>query len=164
MAKQNGDKPFADKQLTRSVMKSANLFWDAGRGVYSRAGSESSRLVGGLLNIGGRIDREAKSRVFEVRNNATEAWDRIESAFVHRVARALNALQIPTARDVHELNDRVEALQKAIVALERRVAASATPKPGVAKPRRAGAGRPRKEAPAAVKKKTTTRARKKAGS
>lgn len=163
MAKQNGDQPFADKPLTRSVMKSANLVWDAGRGVYSRAGSESSRLVGGLLNIGGRIDREAKSRVFEVRNNATEAWDRIESAFVHRVARALNALQIPTARDVHELNHRVEALQKAIVALERRVAASAAPKPGVAQPRRSGAGRPRKAAPAAVKK-TATRTRKRTGS
>lgn len=162
MAKQNGDKPFADKQLTRSVMKSANLVWDAGRGVYSRAGSESSRLVGGLLNIGGRIDREAKSRVFEVRNNATEAWDRLESAFVHRVARALNGLQIPTARDVHELNERVEALQKAVVALERRVAASAAAKPRVAQTRRAGAGRPAKAASAAVKKKAT-RARKSPG-
>jgi len=163
MAKQNGGKPFADRQLTRGVMKSANLVWDAGRGVYSRAGSESSRLVGGLLNIGGRIDREAKSRVFEVRNNATEAWDRIESAFVHRVARALNALQIPTARDVHELNDRVEALQKAIVALERRVAASAVPKPRAAPSRRSGAGRARKATPVTVKK-TATRARKSPGS
>lgn len=166
MAKQNGDKPFADTELTRRVMQSANLVWDAGRGVYSRAGSESSRLVGGLLNIGGRIDREAKSRVFEVRNNATEAWDRLESAFVHRVARALNALQIPTARDVHELNDRVEALQKAVVALERRVAASAAAKPRTrAKPRaaqarRASAGRSGK---APVKKKAP-RARKSSGS
>lgn len=163
MAKQNGDKPFADTQLTRRVMKSANLVWDAGRGVYSRAGSESSRLVGGLLNIGGRIDREAKSRVFDVRNNATEAWDRLESAFVHRVARALNALQIPTARDVHELNDRVEALQKAIVALERRVAASAAATPRAPQARRAGAGRRGQAAPAAVKKKAT-RARKSPGS
>lgn len=124
MARNNG-KAFADNQLTRLVKESANQVWHVGRGAYTRVGSEGGRLVGGLLSIGGRIDREARNRVFGARDSATEAWDRLEHAFVHRVARALNALQIPTARDVHELNARVEALQKAVVALERRAAQAA---------------------------------------
>lgn len=122
MAKQNGSKPLTDNQLTRFVVGSASQAWQAGRGAYTWAGTGSGRLFGGLLNLGGRLDREAKSRVFEVRNNATDAWERLESAFVQRVARALNALQIPTARDVRELNHRVESLQKAVIALEKRAA------------------------------------------
>lgn len=154
MARNNGMQPSADNQLTRLVRGSANQVWDAGRGAYSRAGTQSGRLVGGLLNLGGRLDREAKSRVFEARTSATEAWERLESAFVHRVGRALNALQIPTARDVKELTQRVEALQKAVVALERR-AAQAPP----ARKTRA----PRKKATARSVRKAPVRARTKSG-
>lgn len=150
MAKKNGSAPFGENQLTKLVKGSANQVWHAGRGAYSRAGAESERLVGGLLNIGGRIDREAKHRVFEARTSATDAWERLERAFVHRVARALNALQIPTARDVHELNRRVEELQKAVIALERR-AAQAVRKPRAA-PTRARAGARKKPAARAASK------------
>ena len=130
MGKQNGSSPLTDNQLARLVADSASQVWNVGRGAYSRAGAGGSRLFGGLVNFGGRLDREAKSRVFEARSTATEAWDRFEAAVAHRVARALNSLQIPTARDVHELNRRVADLQKAVVALERRAAeaAAATPK------------------------------------
>jgi polyhydroxyalkanoate synthesis regulator phasin len=96
-------------------------------------------LVGSLLSIGGRIDREAKTRVFGARTSASEAWDRLETVIAQRVARALNALQIPTARDVRELNERVEALQKAVVALERRAAEAATVQPRVQARRKATA-------------------------
>ena len=150
MAKNNGSNLPAGNQLARLVKGSASQVWQAGRGAYSLAGSEGSRLVGSLLNMGGRIDRGAKSRVFEVRGSAVEAWERLESTFVQRVAQALNALQIPTARDVHELNRRVEALQKAVVALERRAAEAAV------KPPRTAARKP------AARKKPTARAVKKA--
>jgi len=161
MASNNGGKPFTDNQLTRLVKESANQVWHAGRGAYSRAGSEGGRLVGNLLSISGRIDREAKNRVVGARDSATEAWDRLESAFVHRVARALNALQIPTARDVHELNSRVGALQRAVVALERRVAQAAERKPRATAPGKAGA---RKKAAARSSRKAPARARMKTGS
>jgi polyhydroxyalkanoate synthesis regulator phasin len=161
MASNNGSKPFTDNQLTRLVKESANQVWHVGRGAYSRAGSEGGRLVGNLLSIPGRIDREAKSRVVGARDSATEAWDRLESAFVHRVARALNALQIPTARDVHELNSRVEALQKAVVALERRAAQAAERKPRAKASAKAGA---RKKTAARSGRKAPARARMKTGS
>jgi polyhydroxyalkanoate synthesis regulator phasin len=152
MAKHNGATPFVDNPLTRLVRGSASQVWSVGRGAYSLAETEGSRLVDGLLSIGGRIDRGAKSRVYEVRSSASEAWDRLESAVVHRVARTLNSLQIPTARDVHELNARVEALQKAVVALERRAAEAARP----AAPMRATRGKP------AVRRKPAARAASKA--
>lgn len=161
MASNNGSKPFTDNQLTRLVKESANQVWHVGRGAYSRAGSEGGRLVGNLLSIPGRIDREAKSRVVGARDSATEAWDRLENAFVHRVARALNALQIPTARDVHELNSRVEALQKAVVALERRAAQAAERKPRAKASAKAGA---RKKTAARSGRKAPARARMKTGS
>lgn len=143
MAKHNGSTPFADNQLTRLVVESANQVWHVGRGAYTRAGSEGGRLVGGLLNIGGRFDREAKSRVYEVRGSAREALKRLESAVLHRIARTLNALQVPTARDVHELNARVESLQKAVVQLERRIAEQAESKPAARTQRKAAAGKKR---------------------
>lgn len=158
MAKQNGSSPFTDNQLTRLVKGSANQVREVGRGAYSRAGAGGSMLFGGLARLGGSLDREAKSRVFEARNTATEIWERVETAFVHRVARALNALQIPTARDVKELNERVSELQKAVVLLERRAAEAAA-----AEAKKKTAQRTRRAAP--KKAATATRARrKKAGS
>jgi polyhydroxyalkanoate synthesis regulator phasin len=152
MAKHNGENPYAGRQLTRLVRDSANQVWGVGRGAYSRVGVESERFFGGLLSIGGRIDREAKSRVFEARNTATEAWDRLESAIEHRIARALNSMQIPTARDVQELNHRVEALQKAVTALERRLAAKAPAPKAASAARRGPAGAGRKPSRRAPKK------------
>ena len=166
MVKQNGSGSLADNQLTRLVVSSASQVWQVGRGAYNLAGSGGDRLVGGLMSLGGRLDREAKSRVFEVRSSASVAWERLETGFVHRVGRALNALQIPTARDVRELNQRVESLQKAVVTLERRAAevaeaeAAAVPKA----PRKAAATS-RRRSPARKKTASTKRApRKKAGS
>ncbi|MFU8895070.1 MAG: phasin family protein [Gammaproteobacteria bacterium] len=170
MAKRNGSSALVDNQLTRLVRGSANQVWQVGRGAYSLAGNGGSRLVGDLMSIGGRLDHGPKSRVFEARSFATEAWDRLENAFVHRVGRALNALQIPTARDVRELTQRVEMLQKAVVALERRAAevaatgattgattgaSPAARKVGVRKAgaRKKTAARPAQKVPSAARKK-----------
>lgn len=131
MASKNGGIPFTDNQLARLVRGSASQVWDTGRGIFG------------------------------VRQTATEAWSRLEGAFVHRVARALNAMQIPTARDVHELNDRVAALQRAVIALERRAAQAALAKPRDRARGRTGA---RKKPAARSGKKTAARGRTKAGS
>lgn len=163
MAKHNGNAPLLDNPVTRLVKDSASQALSVGRGAYARAESGGNRLVGGLLGVGGRIDREAKSRVFEARNSANEAWERLALAVAHRIARTLNSMQIPTARDVHELSERVAALQSAVVALERRAAeasaaaqpkAPKAPKPSAGPGKKATARRTGKRTakPAAVKK------------
>lgn len=161
MAHNNGAKPFNGNQLTRLVRDSAQQVWQVSHGAYSQVESGGGRLIDGLLGFGGRIDHEARHRVFAVRTSATEAWDRLEGAFVQQVGRALNALQIPTARDVHELNGRVAALQKAVVALERQVAQS--PRKKRAPAPRAGATTRRKAATRSGKP-APARSRTKAGS
>jgi poly(hydroxyalkanoate) granule-associated protein len=128
MMKHNGSTHSADSQLARFVRGSADQVWQAGRGAFSLAESEGGRLVGGLLGMRSRFDHSARSRVFVARTSASEAWDRLEGALRHRVSRALNALQIPTARDVQELTRRVHALQDAVVALERQAAAAQAPR------------------------------------
>lgn len=112
------DRMLNDSQLARLIF-----------GAYARAQNEGSRLFENLADLGGRIDQEARDRVNGVRTSANDTWDRLEGAFVDRVARALNALQIPTARDVHELNRRVEALSRAVERLERAALAAAASKP-----------------------------------
>jgi poly(hydroxyalkanoate) granule-associated protein len=118
-----------DSQLARLISGSAHQVWLAGIGAYARAQHEGSRLFENLADLGDRIDQQARDRVNGVRSSANDTWDRLESAFVDRVARALNALQIPTARDVHELNRRVEALSRAVERLERAAVAAAASKP-----------------------------------
>jgi hypothetical protein len=146
MAKSNGTRPFSPARLPQLVRDSASQAWHVGMDAYSR--------VGGLLSIGGRIDREAKSRVYEARNSASDAWHRLESSIRLRVAQTLNALQIPTARDVQELSARVAELHKAVAALERRAGEGARSGPA---PRRGGtAARPAR--------KTSARGRPKTGS
>jgi polyhydroxyalkanoate synthesis regulator phasin len=148
MAKHNGNAPLLDNPVTRLVKDSASHALSVGRGAYTRAESGGNRLVGGFLGVGGRIDREAKSRVFEARNSANEAWERLALAVAHRIARTLNSMQIPTARDVHELSERVASLQAAVVALERRAAeASAAAGSRAPKAPKASAG-PRRKATA----------------
>lgn len=128
MARVNGRTPPTDNPLARLIRGSAEQAWHVSLGAYSLAESGGSRLIGGLLGIGERLDRGARNGISGARGNALEAWERIEYAFAQRVSRALNALQIPTARDVHELNARIEALQRAVVKLERRAAQVAAPK------------------------------------
>lgn len=135
MARVNGRTPPTDNQLARLIKGSAEQAWHVGTGAYSLAESGGSRLIGGLLGLGERLDRGARNGITGARSSALEAWERIEYAFAQRVSRALNALQIPTARDVHELNARIGALQRAVLKLERRAAQMAAPK------HRAGAGR-----------------------
>jgi hypothetical protein len=153
MATNNGARSFTDNQLTRLVRESATQVWQAGAGIYARAGTRSWFVVGGMLGLGERIDRGARYRVFAARTGASDAWDRLEAAVVHRVARALNSLQIPTARDVHELNRRVEALQSALVALERRAAATPAAPSAPARAKPVARGKPAARRKPSVRKK-----------
>ena len=120
-----------DNQLTRLVRESAHQVWLAGLGAYARAEAEGSRFFEGLVGVGERIEQGARhkvlrrvqaaeQRVTDVRQTALLTWDRIETLVEHRIAAALNRLQIPTARDVRELSRRVEALQSAVEKLESR--------------------------------------------
>lgn len=64
---------------------------------------------------------EATSRVSSMANDiqskAAGQWDKLESLFEERVAKALGKLGVPSARDVEALMERIEALNQQVLKL-----------------------------------------------
>jgi poly(hydroxyalkanoate) granule-associated protein len=65
---------------------------------------------------------EATSRMTSMANDlstrASGQWDKLESIFEDRVARAMKKLGVPSARDIDALVDRIEELQRAVARLQ----------------------------------------------
>ncbi len=123
-----------DDKLATTLLDSANQIWLAGLGAYARAEEEGTRVFDQLVALGERVESRARDqglrpihaaerKVDEVRDSASGVANHIRLAFERRVARFLNALQIPTSRDVDELAQRVEELTVALERMERRAAA-----------------------------------------
>lgn len=90
---------------------------------------------------------------------AADTWEKLEQVFESRVARVLNAMQIPTHDDVQELSARVESLTRAVEKL--------TGEPVKTQPRKKTAAKPRKKSRKTSARKSTSRkktARKKTNS
>jgi poly(hydroxyalkanoate) granule-associated protein len=165
--RRNGDA--GDHTFAMVIRDSANQIWLAGLGAYARAEEEGSRLFDNLVTMGERVETRAKDQVVrpiraaerkagEVRDTATGALSHLRHAFERRVGKILNALQIPTSRDVEELTTRVEELTVALERLERREAARRKDGTAGAKSgRSASAARPRKKAATAGRSAGRTR-------
>jgi poly(hydroxyalkanoate) granule-associated protein len=96
---------------------------------------------------------ELEKRSDDMRKQATEGWDKLESFFEERVARVLTRLGIPTRGDIDRLNRRVQELSRTVADLEKS-----------SKPKRAAKKAARKPAAKKAAKKTVARkAVKKAG-
>ena len=57
-----------------------------------------------------RTKGAADERLAEVREKATETWNKLEKVFEDRVGRALHALNVPTRKDIDVLSKRVHEL------------------------------------------------------
>ena len=86
----------------------------------------------------------------EVGSRAGQHWDKLESIFEDRVARALARLGMPAADEVARLQARVEALAAEVAMLRAQAAPGAKAKP--AKARKAGS--PKTESPKTESPKT----------
>jgi poly(hydroxyalkanoate) granule-associated protein len=110
---------------SRNLMDSAQQIWSAGVGALARAQGEGTDLFEALVKKGmsleaqtrkmanGKVDvvrGAVEDRVENVREKATDTWDRMEKVFEDRVQRALTRLGVPTREDLGSLNKRVEAL------------------------------------------------------
>lgn len=89
-----------------------------------------ARLTGGALQRLMETGPGAalRDRARNAAGFAREVSRRAEGAIRFRVARVLNSLQIPTARDVQELNRRVADLQAAVDRLARERGAAPAPR------------------------------------
>ena len=110
-----------DERLARFIEESAKQIFNAGLGALATAEKEGSKLFEQLSKLGENLESRTRktasaagSTVRGAKHTATETWDKLEEMFELRVARALNSLQIPTARDIAELRDRVDELSRAV--------------------------------------------------
>ena len=137
--------------LSGSVKDSAQQIWQAGLGAFTRAQAEGSKAFEALVKEGVSMQRKtqavAEERINEatskmtsmasdLSNKATGQWDKLENIFEDRVAKALNKLGVPSAKDVSALIARIDALNMEVQKLTgkapaRKAAAKAVAQPQV---------------------------------
>ena len=166
--------------LSGAIKDSAQQIWLAGLGAFAKAQAEGGKAFETLVKEGLSIQRktqavaeerisEATSRVSsmasDISSKAAGKWDKLESLFEERVAKALGTLGVPTARDIEALMARIRALLRrassarpAAKAAAKAPAKKATARPAAKAPvkaaakapvRRRAAARPAQNAPAA---------------
>jgi poly(hydroxyalkanoate) granule-associated protein len=102
------------RDLAVKVRESANQIWLAGLGAFSKAQQEGAKTFEALVAEGEKVQERTKDaadeRMAEVREKATETWNKLDKVFEDRVGRALHALNVPTRKDIDVLSRRVHEL------------------------------------------------------
>ena len=140
--------------LSGAIKDSAQQIWLAGLGAFSKAQEEGGKAFESLVKEGLSIQRktqavaeerisEASSRMSsmatEISSKATGQWDKLENLFEERVAKALNKLGVPSARDVDALIARIDELSQHVQRLSSKPVAAAKAAPRKAAPAKAAA-------------------------
>jgi len=126
--------------LSGSVKDSAQQIWQAGLGAFTRAQAEGSKAFESLVKEGVSIQRKTQAAAEEkiseatakistmatdISTKASGQWDKLENIFEERVAKALNKLGVPSAKDVAALISRIDELNKAVQKLSAKAPATA---------------------------------------
>jgi len=138
--------------LAGAIKDSAQQIWLAGLGAFAKAQEEGGKVFDTLVKEGLSIQRktqsvaeerinEATSRVTDMANGisskAAGQWDKLENIFEERVAKALNKLGVPSAKDVDALIDRIEELNRHVQQLSGKGGKAAAPAKKAAAPKAA---------------------------
>ncbi len=114
-----------DSAMAHNVKDSAQQIWAAGLASFSKAQGEGSKVFEALVSEGLKLQKKTQSAAEEklsavaskvsgmagdVGSKAGQHWDKLESIFEARVAKALKALNVPSAGDVDSLIKRIDAL------------------------------------------------------
>ncbi|MFC5520608.1 phasin family protein [Polaromonas jejuensis] len=155
------DEKKAGPQLSGAVKESAQQIWLAGLGAFSKAQEEGGKVFETLVKEGLSIQRktqavaeeklsEASSKMAsmatDIQSKAGQRWDKLENIFEERVAKALNKLGVPSAKDVEALAARVDELSKSVQKMSSKTAAAKKTANPSAKPAAAKRPAPRKSA------------------
>jgi poly(hydroxyalkanoate) granule-associated protein len=155
--------------LSSSVKDSAQQIWQAGLGAFTKAQVEGTKAYEALIKEGVSFQRKTQSAAEEKINEATQKmtsmatdisskasgqWDKLESIFEDRVAKALNKLGVPSAKDVAALIARIDALNASVQQLS---AGKSAPKAAPRASAKAATKAVAKPAPKAAAKKSPAR-------
>lgn len=109
--------------------EAASQIWLAGLGAFAKAQEQGGKVFEALVKEGVAWQRKTQSMAEEklteagermasaaqaLSSRTTGSWDRLETLFEDRVARALERLGMPSAREVQALADRIESLERAL--------------------------------------------------
>ena len=137
-----------DSVLAGSVKASAKEIWLAGMGAFAKAQAEGKQVFEALVKEGNSLQKKTQgaaeekfsevtskmtSMADEVTAKAGQHWDKLESIFEERTAKALKKLGVPSSKDVEALMARIDALS-AQVASKAKSAAKKTGSRTSAKP------------------------------
>ncbi|HEX5698153.1 MAG TPA: phasin family protein [Rhodoferax sp.] len=115
--------------LSGSVKDSAQQIWQAGLGAFTKAQVEGTKAFEALVKEGVSFQRKTQSAAEEKINVATHKmtsmandisskasgqWDKLENIFEDRVAKALNKLGVPSAKDIDALIARINVLNASV--------------------------------------------------
>jgi len=128
LQKMSADKA-STPQLAGAVKESAQQIWLAGLGAFSKAQEGGGKVFESLMKEGLTMQRktqavaeeklsEATSKMADmagdIQSRAGQQWDKLENIFEDRVAKALNKLGVPSAKDVDALVARIDELTKTV--------------------------------------------------
>ena len=155
-----------DSQLAQTIKDSAHQIWLAGLGAFAKAQGEGGKVFDTLMKEGASLQRKTQAvaeeklgdmagkmsaMAGEVGSKANAQWDKLETIFEERTARALGKLGVPSAKELAALVDRVAALEKML---------GKTAAAPVRQPRLKAGKAPQDAAPAPAKPAARTAARK----
>lgn len=114
-----------DSQVAAMVKDSAQQIWLAGMGAFSKAQAEGGKVFEALMKEGMALQKKtqglAEDRINAVTSKMTTLaggvgdkagaqWDKLESIFETRVAKALNKMGVPSRKDIDALIKRIDEL------------------------------------------------------
>ena len=130
-----------DIPLKGTVKDSAQQIWQAGLGAFNKAQAEGAKAFEALVKEGVNMQRKTQtaaeikmseattkmsSMATDISSKATGQWDKLETIFEDRVAKALNKLGVPSAKDISALIARLDDLNESVQKLSAKNAAHQT--------------------------------------
>jgi poly(hydroxyalkanoate) granule-associated protein len=118
-----------DSALGSSVKDSAQQIWLAGMGAFAKAQAEGRQVFDALVKEGSALQKKTQSAAEErfgdvsskmtsmaedVTAKAGKQWDKLESIFEERTAKAMKKLGVPSSKDVDALMARIDALSEQV--------------------------------------------------
>ena len=132
-----------DSALAGSVKDSAQQIWLAGMGAFAKAQAEGRQVFDALVKEGSALQKKTQSVAEErfgdvsskmtsmaedVTAKAGKQWDKLESIFEERTAKAMKRLGVPSAKDVAALSARIEELGAKVAKLAKSSAKGGEPR------------------------------------
>lgn len=140
----NTQKTKSDDHLPNSLKDSAQLIWQAGLGAFNKAQEEGTKAFEALVKEGVSFQQKTQSAAEEKMNEASShiagmasgvttkasgQWDKLETIFEDRVAKALSKLGIPSRKDMEALTLRLDELSQEIQKLTSQTIVKSAAKP-----------------------------------